>query len=214
MICRVLTKDDVYEMIREEYKVIKETNEGTVTQLEVMITDLKIKLTEANREIIRLTKEKEKKVVWEDKGVQFSVWDVTTAHETEELATYNENINSFIVGGQKKPKEWVLSVISDVLSSKMLADYSDFNHRRPLCPLREYLVHFFLKQFGCRSVAITLLKDFALSLKEWFGESSRVEGFMDMCGFFELKHMPNFDIKKYISTNKVMSLLRRSNWLA
>ena len=43
----------------------------------------------------------------------------------DEIDNYLNNINYFIVGGRMKSAEWITYIITDVMNSKLRADFED-----------------------------------------------------------------------------------------
>lgn len=59
-------------------------------------------------------------------GIQLKLEDLTDFNDVDDIRSYFENLNSFIMEGQKQPQDWVNLVISDILNRKLIADYSDY----------------------------------------------------------------------------------------
>ena len=199
-----ISKDDVLAIIKEEYDSIKESYEGRLRQIEGELEEAQIDVKKKDKEVQEFKKkEGAKNAKREDKGVQFAVLDVFDFPEYGDTEAYFQSINTFVVGGQVRGKDWVLPLITDILSQKAWADYLDFKANRQFSSLREFVLQYFSKQFGCRKMSLGLLRDFLLSCKAFFMEDHRVDVFMDLCGAYELKHIQNHDLKAYIETNKV-----------
>jgi hypothetical protein len=201
---RILSKEDIMQMIKEEYDSVKDSYETRINQLLIEGNDGQEKLRTQGRQIEQLTAQlKQKTVPKEDKGVQFNVKDILEMPESQDTESYFTSVNLFMVGGQLKGKDWLNPLISDILSQKAWADYQDFKAGRKLLPLREYVMEYFFKQFGCRSMSLALLKDFLVSLKTHFQDDIRVETFIELSGLSEIKHVSNMDMKNYLENQRV-----------
>lgn len=64
-----------------------------------------------------------------------------------------------------QPKEWVLGVINMILNEKMISEIYEEHEKIPKTSLKIYVIEWFLKTFGSREIAVTLLKDFLLTLR-------------------------------------------------
>ena len=192
------------QMIKEEYDAVKDSYDTRVNQLMLEANDAQEKIRFQARQLEALTAQlKQRTVPKEDKGVQFNIKDIMETPETQDTEAYFSSVNSFMVGGQVKPKDWVSPVISDILSQKSWADYQDIKAGRKLISLKEYILEYFFKQFGCRSMSLALLKDFLVSLKAHFQEDNRVETFVELAGLSEIKHIANMDLKNYLENQKI-----------
>lgn len=192
-------------MIKEEYESVRLAANKRVKQANLALKLSGDIMRYQNTKLQKLEKlAKRKTVPTETRAVQFSVRDVFDIPEVTDIQAYFESVNSFIVGGQIKNVEWAIVLISDIFSQKLWADYNDFKQKRELCTLKVFVLQYFFKQFGCRTMAITLLRDFLATLKAKFLEEQRIETFLDLCGHAELKHTQNVDIKLYLSKNEVV----------
>lgn len=70
-------------------------------------------------------------------------------------------------------------------------------------PLRTFILQYFIKHFGCRRTALSLMKDFFYSMSQLFQQSSRIDNFLSMCDANCLKMKLNVDMHEYLSKNKV-----------
>ena len=191
-------------MIKEEYDSVKDSYDARVTQLLVEANDAQEKIRAQAKQIDTLTAQlKQKTVAREDKGVQFNVKDIIEMPESQDTESYFTSVNSFMVGGQVKSKDWLNPLMSDILSQKSWADYQDFRANRKLIPLKQYVLEYFLKQFGCRSMSLALLKDFLVTLKSNFQDDPRVETFIELAGLSEIKHIANMELKNYLENQKL-----------
>lgn len=192
-------------MIKEEYESVRIAANRRVKQANLALKLSGDIMRYQNSKIQKLEKlSKRKTIPTETRAVQFSVRDVFDIPEVTDIQAYFKSVNSFIVGGHIKPLDWAIVLISDIVSQKFWADYSDSKHKRELCSLKTFVLQYFFKQFGCRTMAITLLRDFLATLKSKFLEEQRIETFLDLCGHAELKHTQNVDIKVYLSKNEVV----------
>lgn len=191
-------------MIKEEYDTVRIAANRKIKQANLALKLGGEIMRYQNNKVQRLEKlAKRKTVPTQTVGVQFSVRDVFDIPEVTDVQAYFKSVNSFVVGGQVKSVKWALIVISDVLSQKLWADYQDHKHSRELCTLKVFVLQYFFKYYGCRVMAIALLKDFLATLKSKFLEEQRVEMFLDLCGHSELKHAQNIDIRNYLNKNEV-----------
>lgn len=201
---KVLTKEDVLSFIKEEFDNVKASHEEKLRKAEEELEEVITKNLHLTTQLSHLEQEmKSKEAPKLDKGVQFTINSVHDLKETGDIKAYFESVNSFLVGGQIKTKEWALLLITDILSQKLWSDYQDSKQARPYGNLKEFTVLYFLKLFGCRKVALGLLRDFLVTMKAFFIEEQRIDTFMDLCGLYELKHIHNLDLKVYIEMNKV-----------
>lgn len=209
-----ISKDDVLSIIKEEYDSVKENYEGQLRQLEAELEDSIVVNRRKDKEINEFKKIiGAKNALMVDKGVQFAVLDVFNFPEYADTHAYYDSINTFIVGGQVRGKDWVLPLVTDILSHKVWADHQDFKSNRLFSTMKEFLLEFFFKQFGCRKTSLSLLRDFLVSCKSTFMEEHRINVLLDLCGFYELKHKHNQDLKTYIEKNKVAYQSPSSNCL-
>lgn len=65
------------------------------------------------------------------------------------------------------------------------------------------MLQYFMKNFGCRRIAITLMKDFFFSMSQLFQQTQRIDNFLAMCGANCLKLKLNVDMHEYLAKNKV-----------
>ena len=71
-------------------------------------------------------KEKEDPKVYKDVGVQQELESLMGFTKGDDITNFYENLNMFIAEGKSQPLEWVNVVITDICSSKLIADYRDF----------------------------------------------------------------------------------------
>lgn len=193
-------------MIKEEYDTVRISANRRVKQANLALKLGGDIMRYQNNKVQKLEKlAKRKTIPTQAVGVQFSVRDVFDIPEVTDVQAYFKSVNSFIVGGQIKSVQWALIIITDVFSQKMWADYQDYRQSKELCSLKVYLLQYFFKYFGCRVMAIALLKDFLATLKAKFLEEQRVDTFLDLSGHSELKHAQNIDIRNYLKKNEVES---------
>ncbi|KAL4473761.1 hypothetical protein ABPG74_022625 [Tetrahymena malaccensis] len=100
-------------------------------------------------------------------------------------------------------KEWTLMVTNAVFSDKFLSDIMDENDLRPCIPMNIYVCEWFLKKFGNKDVAESLMKgfiqlyknqqmnnifiqDYLISLKKYGKQNERFKIFCEVCGLDEL----------------------------
>lgn len=197
-------RDEVLNLIKDEFEQVKDACDHHVHQLEAETRDYLAKIEDQSRMINQLNKQiKHRTIPTEEKGVQFTIRDVLEPVDYDDSQRYFTSLTSFIIGGQTKGKEWTIPLITDILSSKLWADYQDLKEKRKVSSLRVYLMQYFIKQFGCRSMGIVLLKDFLSSLAAGFKEDHRIDLFMDLAGIAELKLHDNMDVKSFMEINKV-----------
>lgn len=193
-------------MIKEEYDTVRISANRRVKQANLALKLGGDIMRYQNNKVQKLEKlAKRKTIPTQAVGVQFSVRDVFDIPEVTDVQAYFKSVNSFIVGGQIKSVQWALIIITDVFSQKMWADYQDYRQSKELCSLKVFLLQYFFKYFGCRVMAIALLKDFLATLKAKFLEEQRVDTFLDLSGHSELKHAQNIDIRNYLKKNEVES---------
>ena len=203
-----MSRDDVQNMIREEFNAVKISANQRVKHANMAIKlsgeIMRYQQTKINK-LEALVKRKAVPV--QSVAIQFSIRDTLDIPELTDVEAYFKSVNSFVVGGQHKNTQWAILIITDVLSQKLWADYQDNKAGRELTSLKVFLLQYFLKQFGCRVMAFTLLKDFLVTLKGKFLEEQRIEIFLDLSGLAELKHAHNVDMKTYLDKHEV----RRDN---
>lgn len=201
-----MSRDDVQNMIRDEFNVVKISANQRVKHANMAIKLSGEIMRYQQSKIAKLdTMVKRKTIPVQSVAVQFSVRDTLDIPELTDVQAYFKSVNSFIVGGQPRTVQWATLVITDIFSQKMWADYQDNKAGRDLVPLKVFLLQYFMKQFGCRVMAVTLLKDFLATLKGKFLEEQRLEIFLDLSGHAELKHAHNVDMKTYLDKHEVAS---------
>lgn len=200
-----MSRDDVQNMIRDEFNAVKVSANQRVNHANMALKLSGEIMRYQQSKISRLdTLVKRKTIPVQSVAIQFSVRDTLDIPELTDTQAYFRSVNSFIVGGQPKSAQWAFLVITDILSQKLWADYQDNKAGRELVPMKIFLFQYFLKQFGCRVMAITLLKDFLATLKKNFNEEERFVIFLDLCGHAELKHTHNVDMKAYLDKQEVL----------
>lgn len=67
-----------------------------------------------------------RRIIMEHKNVQVSLdMEEKEASNNDEINSYYDNINYFILGGKLKSIEWITFLITDIFSTKFKADYED-----------------------------------------------------------------------------------------
>lgn len=139
---RILSKDEIFDIVSEEMKVTLSTLEEAQVYSKTKIDFLKIENIEKGRELAKLkfqiTRTLNKKV---DKAIQTITSDselgllstfgtLSSAQKSkDEISSYLETPNLFIVGVPSLNDTWAMMIISDVLASKLQADYQSFKHK-------------------------------------------------------------------------------------
>lgn len=215
-------KIKIHKELEDDINHTKDLHQEEISNLLSTISSLEIKLSEQEYKIQQLSLQiSSSKKPSEHKCIQ-----VTTDYSTpggsvlqplnsapsvglksgttcDDIQSYLHNINYFIVGGRLKPLPATLYLISDILCSKLVADYEDCLNRRPLSSLRNFVLQYFLKNFGCRRIALILLKDFFYSMHHLFQQSVRIEMFLSMCEANSLKLKLNVDMQEYLHKNRL-----------
>lgn len=199
-----MSRDDVLNMIKDEFNAVKVSANQRVKHANLALKLSGEIMKYQQNKLVRLEAQvKRKNIPVKSVAVQFSVRDTLDIPELTDIQAYFKSVNSFVVGGQPKTIQWATLVITDVFSQKLWADYQDNKAGRELTLLKDFLLQYFFKQFGCRVMAITLLKDFLATLKSKFLEEQRLELFLDLSGHAELKHADNVDMKAYLDKYEV-----------
>lgn len=91
-----------------------------------MINDLRAQNKDYRKEIKKYSRLEKEEVTRCDVGVQLRLEDLSNFAEFDDITNYFTNLNSFIIEGKKQNTEWAMVIITDILNSKLIADYHDF----------------------------------------------------------------------------------------
>lgn len=94
-----------------------------------MINDLRGQNRDYKKENLRLGKLEKNTIETKDIGIQLKLEDLSDFSENDDIRNYHENLNAFIIEGKKQDSEWATLIITDILSSKLIADYKDYKNR-------------------------------------------------------------------------------------
>lgn len=194
----------LYEEIESEIKTLNDNHYTEQQDMMSKISMLEMDVKRLKEQLLDCKAKLNKKVLTENKGIQVELEIEEKAYlNDDEIKTYYENINYFVVGGKLRKLEWATFLITDIFNSKLRADYDDFRAGRSLCSLREYILQYFLKKFECRRAGITLLRDFFFTLSQRFQESLRIETFLLLCEANPLRSKLNVDMGELMRKNKL-----------
>lgn len=190
--------------IEEELSGIKKAHSEEIKELMQRIDSLEFE----NKTKQSLVSELEYKLTnrsgQEHKAVQATLDTEEKPKESlDEMKSYFENINYFILGGKLQSVEWVTLLITDIFNCKLQADNIDLKAKRNLTNLKTFTFQYFMKYFGCRRVGFAFLKDFFFSLSQLYQENIRFESFLNLCGCNSLRLRQNMDMQEYLRKNKV-----------
>jgi hypothetical protein len=195
----------VFSQVEEEFKTLKENYTQELNELKTENAELQKTNQNLNQEIKVLREKQTIKVLTNDVKIQacLDVEDKTLASSMEEVKCYYENINYFIAGGSLRTIDWAHLLINDIYSSKLYADFEDIKYKRALTPLKNYVLQYFLKQFGCRRASLALLRDFYFTLSQFFQQSLKIENFIALSESNSIKTKLNVDMKEFLRRNRV-----------
>ena len=91
--------------------------------------------------------------------------------------------SAYLKSASVQTREWVQAVINTMIADRLLSEVFDESDRRPRGDIRLYICEWFLKRFGNKEYAESLLKDFLLSLKKYGKINERFKIFCDLCDF-------------------------------
>lgn len=194
--------------IEEELSLLKKTHSEEMKELTQRIDSLEFETKTKQITITELEYKLTNRNVQEHKAVQVTLDTEEKPKENlNEMKSYFENINYFILGGKLQSVEWVTLLITDIFNSKLQADNIDLKAKRDVTTLKTFTFQYFMKQFGCRRVGFAFLKDFFYSLSQLYQENIRFESFLNLCGCNSLRLRQNMDMQEYLRKNKVTSIL-------
>lgn len=194
----------LYEEIESEIKTLNDNHFSEQQELLNKISMQELDLKRMKEQLLDCKAKLNKKILTENKGIQveLEIEERAYIHE-DEIKTYYQNLNYFIVGGRLRNLEWVTFLMTDIFSCKLKADNEDFKAGRDLTTLREFVLQYFLKKFECRRAGLTLLRDFFYTLSQRFQESLRAETFLLLCEANSLRSKLNIDMGELIRKNKL-----------
>lgn len=116
----------MHEELQDEMKMLNDAHLMEERDLYNKINLLELE----NRRLSQLLSTSEaklnRKIVTEHKHIQVSLdMEEKDAALKDEIKSYYDNINYFVLGGKQKSIEWVTFLITDILCSKFKADYED-----------------------------------------------------------------------------------------
>lgn len=196
----------LYEEIESEVKTLNDAHYeeqqellNRISILEMDVKRLKESLSDAHARL-------NKRIVMENRHIQVNLdMEEKNFVNEDEIKSYYDNINYFVTGGKARKLEWVTFLITDIINSKLKADYEDFNTGRNFSSLRQFVLQYFLKKFECRGAGLSLLRDFFYTMSQKFQESLRVETFLLLTECNSLRTKLNIDINELLRKNKVGS---------
>ena len=194
--------------IEEELSLLKKTHSEEMKELTQRIDSLEFETKAKQITITELEYKLTNRNVQEHKAVQVTLDTEEKPKENlNEMKSYFENINYFILGGKLQTVEWVTLLITGIFNSKLQADNIDLKAKRDVTTLKAFTFQYFMKQFGCRRVGFAFLKDFFYSLSQLYQEHIRFESFLNLCGCNSLRLRQNMDMQEYLRKNKVTTIL-------
>ena len=116
----------MFEIICKEINVIQENHQAELKEYEELVGNLKSDAKVLNLEIAQLKAKIKNPPEYAHKSVQLQVENLLDFKEPDDLDHLNSNLNTFIACGKLQTTEWVNAVITDLISSKLVADYKDY----------------------------------------------------------------------------------------
>lgn len=126
---RVHTKEEIFETIEKELATLEGNALEEKTNLEEQLSEMRAQSKVQQLQIMEFEREKEDPREYADKGVQLQIENLMEFKEADDLANFHSNLNMFIADGKAQSVDWVEVLITDICSSKLIADYRDYKSK-------------------------------------------------------------------------------------